>query len=95
MPEIKPAVTVSGLRKQERTLNVEITTYNLALDRLDTAGIDNPNRSISDKFTHLERIIYQSIYKKLETALENRLAVHRAMFLLEIPTRPAAVDNRN
>ena len=55
---------------------------------------NNPNRNIDDRFTPLERVVYNSISTSLDTALDNREAVRRAMFLLEIPATPAALDNR-
>ena len=92
MPKI--ALTARGLRIQEARINNEITTCNLALDRLETAGIDNPNRSISDRFTVLERGIYNSILARLDTALKKRRAAHKAMHQLGMQTHPAALDNR-
>ena len=92
MPKI--ALTARGLRTQESRLNNQITTYNLALDRLETAGIDNPNRSISDTFTVLERGIYNAIHAQLDTALKTHRAVHKTMNQLGMQTHHAAVDNR-
>ena len=91
MATFKPAGTVRGLRAQESRLNTEITIYNLALDRLETAGIDNPNRSISDKFTALERGVYDTIQARLDTARHNRQAV---LTELGMQRHPAHLDNR-
>ena len=94
MVQFKPAGTAKGLRNQEARLNAEITTYNLALDRIDTAGIDNPNRSIDDDLTPIEWGIYDSIQDRLKTALANRATVQAVLIELGLETHPAAVDNR-
>ena len=86
-------VTARDLRIQETRLNTEITTCNLALDRLEIAGIDKPDRSISDPFTLLEKEIYNFISARLDTALKRRRVVHQQMRQLGIEPRPAAVDN--
>ena len=94
MKSFKLAVTAKGLRTQESRLNTEITTFNLALDRLETAGIDSQNRSISDKFTPLERNVYNAIQGKLGEALKNRSLVWNALRDLGMPTCTAILDNR-
>ena len=95
MSIFKPAGTVRGLRTQEIRLNTEITICNLALDRLEHAGIDNPNRSISDEFTPLERGVYNAIQIKLSEALKYRRAVWNALTARGMPTHPAQLDNRS
>ena len=94
MSRFRPAKTARGLRTQESRLNTEITICNLALDRLELAGIDNPKRSISDKFTPLERGVYNAIQIKLSESLKYRRAVWNALRALGIPTQPAQLDNR-
>ena len=94
MPRMKTALTARGLRTQEQRINNEITCYNLALDRLETAGINNTNRNISDKFTPLERGIYNSILARLDTALKKRRELHKVMHQIGMHTLPAALDNR-
>ena len=94
MAHFKPAGTVRGLQNQESRLNAEITTYNLALDRLETAGIDNPDRSIDDTLMPIESGVYESIQAQLDTALDNRRTVQSVLTELGMQTHPAAVDNR-
>ena len=94
MPKLKAPLTARGLRTHERRINHEITTYNLALDRLETAGINNPKRSISDKLTPLEKEIYNSISARLDTALKKRRVVQKVLTELGMQAYPAPLDNR-
>ena len=94
MAKIKPAGTARGLRTQENRLNLEITIYNLALDKLETTGIDHPNRSISDPFTPLEEGVYDTLHQRLNAALQNRQVVQKALTAIGMQTHPAALDNR-
>ena len=60
-------------------ITTDNTVYNLALDCLETAGIDNLKRSISDKFTPLEQGVYNTIQTKLTENLHNRQAVQAVL----------------